>query len=73
MAAVDINFGRGSLISVNTIPKGAIDRVDILKDGASSLYGSDAVAGVINYILRKDYQGAEVSASWCTIGSPTSA
>jgi iron complex outermembrane recepter protein len=61
VAAVDINFGRGSLISVNTLPKGAIDRVDILKDGASALYGSDAMAGVVNYILRKDYEGAEAS------------
>ncbi|MFN4116187.1 MAG: TonB-dependent receptor plug domain-containing protein, partial [Inhella sp.] len=45
VAAVDINFGRGSLISVNNIPKGAIERIDILKDGASALYGSDAMAG----------------------------
>ncbi len=59
VAAVDINFGRGSLISVNTIPKGAIDRIDVLKDGASAMYGSDAMAGVVNYILRRDYQGAE--------------
>lgn len=59
VAAVDVNFGRGSLISVNTIPRGAIERVDVLKDGASALYGSDAMAGVVNYILRKDYEGAE--------------
>jgi len=64
VAAVDINFGRGSLISVNTIPRGAIDRIDVLKDGASAMYGSDAMAGVINYVLRKDYQGAEASASY---------
>lgn len=63
VGAVDINFGRGNLVSVNTIPKGAIDRIEILKDGASALYGSDAMAGVINYILRKDYQGAEIGAS----------
>ena len=64
VAAVDINFGRGSLVSVNTIPKGAIERIDILKDGASALYGSDAIAGVVNYILRKDYQGIEGSAAY---------
>ena len=64
VAAVDINFGRGSLISVNTIPKGAIDRIDVLKDGASAMYGSDAMAGVINYVLRKDYQGAEGSVEY---------
>ena len=64
VGAVDINFGRGSLISVNTIPKGAIDRVDILKDGASALYGSDAIAGVVNYILRREYQGVEGGATY---------
>lgn len=63
VGAVDINFGRGNLVSVNTIPKGAIDRVEILKDGASALYGSDAMAGVINYILRRDFQGVEANAS----------
>ncbi|WP_377158371.1 TonB-dependent receptor plug domain-containing protein [Roseateles sp. UC29_93] len=64
VAAVDVNFGRGTMINVNTIPKEAIERIDILKDGASAMYGSDAMAGVINYILRKDYQGIEGSASY---------
>ena len=63
VAAVDVNFGRGSLISVNTIPQGAIDRVELLKDGASAMYGSDAMAGVVNYVLRKEYNGIEASAS----------
>jgi iron complex outermembrane recepter protein len=63
VGAVDINFGRGTLVSVNSIPKGAIERIEILKDGASALYGSDAMAGVINYVLRKDFQGVEASAS----------
>ncbi len=64
VAAVDVNFGRGSLLSVNTIPKEAIERIEILKDGASAIYGSDAMAGVINYVLKKDYQGIEASASY---------
>ncbi|WP_343635731.1 TonB-dependent receptor [Roseateles sp.] len=64
VAAVDVNFGRGTMINVNTIPKEAIERIDILKDGASAMYGSDAMAGVVNYILRKDYQGIEGSASY---------
>lgn len=64
VAAVDINFGRGSLVSVNTIPKAAIERIEILKDGASALYGSDAMAGVINYVLRKEYQGLEGEVSY---------
>lgn len=58
----------GTTINVNTIPLAAIERVEILKDGASSVYGSDAVAGVVNFILRKDYTGAEIGV---TAGRPT--
>ena len=47
-------------VDVNTIPLAAVERVEILKDGASAIYGSDAIAGVVNFILRKDYQGAEI-------------
>ncbi len=39
-----------------------IERVEVLNDGASSVYGSDAIGGVVNFILKKDYQGAQVSA-----------
>lgn len=46
------------------IPAIAIDRVEILNDGASTLYGSDAVAGVVNFFTRNDFEGAEVSASY---------
>jgi iron complex outermembrane receptor protein len=55
-------------VDVNSIPIAAIERIEVLKDGASSLYGSDAIAGVVNFILRKDYSGAEASV---TFGSPT--
>jgi iron complex outermembrane recepter protein len=64
VAAVDINFGRGSLINVNSIPKDAIERIEILKDGASAIYGSDAMAGVVNYVLKKEYRGVELSGSY---------
>jgi iron complex outermembrane receptor protein len=47
----------GSAVDVNQIPFAAIDRIEILKDGASAIYGTDAVGGVINFITRKDYQG----------------
>jgi len=63
-ANVDVNFGRGTLLNINTIPKGAIERIEILKDGASALYGSDAMAGVVNYILKKEYEGLEASAGY---------
>ncbi|MFM8342913.1 MAG: TonB-dependent receptor plug domain-containing protein [Betaproteobacteria bacterium] len=64
VAAVDINFGRGSLISVNALPQGAIDRVEVLKDGASAMYGSDAMAGVVNYVLQREYEGLEASTTY---------
>jgi iron complex outermembrane receptor protein len=52
----------GNTVDLNAIPLSALERVEILKDGASAIYGSDAVAGVINFILRKDFQGLEASA-----------
>jgi iron complex outermembrane recepter protein len=55
--------GGGAAVNVNAIPLAAIERVEVLKDGASALYGSDAVAGVINFILTKSYQGMDVSGS----------
>ena len=48
----------------NTIPFAAIERVEVVTDGASAIYGSDAVAGVVNYILRKPFDGGEVSARY---------
>jgi iron complex outermembrane recepter protein len=50
----------GSAVDVNQIPFAAIERVEVLKDGASAIYGTDAVGGVINFITRKDYQGVGV-------------
>jgi iron complex outermembrane receptor protein len=52
----------GDTVDLNSIPLSALERVEILKDGASAIYGSDAVAGVINFVLRKDFQGLEASA-----------
>src|SRR6266446_4973094 len=49
-------------VDVNMIPASAIERIEVLKDGASAIYGSDAIGGVINFILRKDYRGGEVTA-----------
>jgi len=55
-------------VNLAVIPFSAIERVEILKDGASAVYGSDAIAGVINFILRSDYRGAEASVFY---GKPT--
>ncbi len=50
-----------TFVDINSIPVAAIERIDILKDGASAIYGSDAVAGVVNVILRKDYVGTDMA------------
>ncbi|WP_422016841.1 TonB-dependent receptor [Roseateles sp.] len=54
----------GSAPDLNMIPFAALDRVEVLRDGASSLYGTDAIGGVINFITRRDYQGGTVSVSY---------
>lgn len=56
------NSTGGGTVNLNQIPLAAVERIEVLKDGASAIYGTDAIGGVVNFILRKDYQGAEVSA-----------
>lgn len=57
---VPVAGDNANFYDVSSIPATAIERVEVLPDGASALYGSDAIAGVINVILREDYDGAEV-------------
>ena len=52
--------GQKQFTDLNVIPTDAVERVEILKDGASAIYGSDAIAGVVNIILRRDFQGNTV-------------
>ena len=52
----------GVSVDVNTIPSDLIDRVDIVTGGSSAVYGSDAIAGVVNFILKKDFDGARLRA-----------
>ncbi|GAA5184983.1 TonB-dependent receptor [Niveibacterium umoris] len=54
----------GGAVDLNSIPMAAVERVEVLKDGASAVYGTDAIGGVINFILRNDYQGVDVSAGY---------
>ena len=56
------NNGTSTLYDLNSIPVSALERIDIFKDGASAVYGSDAIGGVINFITKSDYQGFEISA-----------
>ncbi|NBV16959.1 MAG: TonB-dependent receptor [Janthinobacterium sp.] len=56
--------GSGTSVNLNAIPMSAVERVEILTDGASALYGSDAIAGVINFILKKNVQGGTLEATY---------
>lgn len=51
---------RHGFVELNTIPLGMVERIEVLSDGASALYGSDAIGGVINVVLKKNYRGAEL-------------
>ncbi len=53
---------KGSAVDLNSIPMAAVERVEVLKDGASAVYGTDAIGGVINFILKKNYRGLEAQA-----------
>ncbi|MGH8082723.1 MAG: TonB-dependent receptor domain-containing protein [Lysobacter sp.] len=54
----------GALTDLNGIPLSMVERIEIARGGASAIYGADAMAGVVNIILKKDYRGAEVGASY---------
>ena len=53
--------GHASYVDLSQIPFDAVERIEVLKDGASAIYGSDAVAGVVNVILRQQYTGFTVT------------
>ena len=53
-----------TFVDLNSLPMAAVQRIEVLKDGASSVYGSDAVAGVVNIILYKEFTGTELTAQW---------
>jgi len=57
-----LGISTSGLQDLGQIPMSAIERIDVLKDGASSIYGSDAIAGVVNVITRKNFDGAEANA-----------
>ena len=58
---VMVHGAKGNAADLNFIPLAAIERVEVLKDGASAIYGTDAIGGVINFILRKDFTGLELT------------
>ncbi len=63
-----LGISTSGLADVSTIPAAAVERIEVLKDGASSIYGSDAIAGVINVITRSNFEGATASAYYGQYG-----
>jgi iron complex outermembrane receptor protein len=64
IAASSFANGSENFVDINAIPLSAIDRIEVLTTGASAVYGADAVAGVVNVILRRDFDGLELHASY---------
>ncbi|MBD9370141.1 TonB-dependent receptor [Xanthomonas sp. XNM01] len=60
--------GVGSSTDLNTIPLAIVERIEVLEDGASSLYGSDAISGVVNIITRSDFEGGQVTLNYGRYG-----
>lgn len=60
--------GAGSQVDLNNLPMGLVDRVEVVKVGGAAVYGADAVAGVVNYVLKRDFEGVEVSGDYRTYG-----
>ena len=58
------SLGGGGTVNLNMIPFSAVDRVEVVADGASAIYGSDAIAGAVNIILKKNYEGMKFSARY---------
>jgi len=56
--------GSGGSVDINSIPNSLIDRIEVLTGGASAVYGSDAIAGVVNFILKDDFEGVEINAGF---------
>jgi outer membrane receptor protein involved in Fe transport len=61
MAINPMTAGLSQAVNVNQLPTQGVDHIEVLRDGASSVYGSDAVGGVVNYVMSRDFRGTEVS------------
>src|SRR3546814_14594318 len=60
----DTLFPHTTLFRSNMIPPALIERVEVVTGGASAVYGSDAISGVVNFIMRKDFEGIEADAQY---------
>lgn len=65
-----VSGAAGTFVDVSSIPASAVSRIEVLTDGASAVYGSDAIAGVVNIVLRDNYDGAETLVDYGLAGDP---
>lgn len=63
-----ISYDSSQIVDLNTVPAGLIDRVDIVTGGRSAVYGSDAVSGVVNFVLKQNFSGVEANANYRITG-----
>ena len=63
---------RGNIVDISMIPLSAVERIDVVTDGASAIYGSDAVGGVVNIVLRQKLEGAETRAKYGSVSDGSS-
>jgi outer membrane receptor protein involved in Fe transport len=61
MAINPMTAGLSQAVNVNQLPNQGVDHIEVLRDGASAIYGSDAVGGVVNYVMRRDFRGTEMT------------
>src|SRR6185503_15367215 len=61
MAINPMTAGLSQAVNVNQLPSQGVDHIEVLRDGASAIYGSDAVGGVVNYVMRRDFRGTELT------------
>jgi iron complex outermembrane receptor protein len=61
MAVNPMTAGLSQAVNVNQLPTQGVDHIEVLRDGAAAIYGSDAVGGVVNYVMKRDYRGSELT------------
>ncbi|MCH8683745.1 TonB-dependent receptor plug domain-containing protein [Pedomonas mirosovicensis] len=59
-----IFYDTSQIVDINNVPTFLVDRVDVVTGGASAVYGSDAIAGVVNFVLRQDFEGVEIGSTY---------
>ena len=61
-----VSYDVNQIVDLNTIPAPLIERIDVVTGGRSAVYGSDAIAGVVNFVMKRDFEGAEINMNYST-------